>query len=132
VEKYGPQALAGEEEVAKSQSLPGMPQPDINLSADFYDFGTMRASDVVNHVFTVENVGDAKLLIKDVKSLCACTQATIAAREIPPGGKTELTVTFTPAVHKILGKVTRTVIIESNDPDEPKRELTITAEVKER
>lgn len=130
VEKYGLAILADKEELSKRQPPPGTPQPNISVSADSYDFGSISQSGVVTHVFTVRNDGDAGLVIKDVRALCACTTAAISSEEIPPGGTAELTLTYDPAYHKTVGKVTRTVVIESNDLDEPDKRVTITADVK--
>jgi hypothetical protein len=85
----------------------------------------------VTHVFTVENVGDAELRITSVRSLCPCVTATISSKDIPPGGKAELFATFSPREHKVTGEATRTIVIVSNDPDEPQKRVTISAEVKE-
>jgi len=132
VEEYGLSILADEEELSKRQPPPGALQPNISVAPDSHDFGSIPQSEVVTHVFTVRNDGDAELVIKDVRALCACTTAAISSKEIPPGGTAELTVTYDPAYFKTVGKITQTVVIESNDPDEPRKKVTITADVKER
>ena len=132
VERYGLAILASEEELAKRQPPPGTPQPNIRLSADFHDFGTIVQSSVVSHTFTVENTGDAELVIYKVRSSCVCTTAEISSERIPPGGTAKLTITFQPALRKLKGEITQKVFIQSNDPDEARKTLIIKAYVEER
>jgi cytochrome c-type biogenesis protein CcmH/NrfF len=55
----------------------------------------------------------------------------VLLKDIPPGGKAELFATFSPREHKVTGEATRTIVVMSNDPDEPQKRVTISAEVKE-
>lgn len=103
--------------------------PDIELSSLHYDFGTVESEDNLEQTFQVANRGNADLVINQFYTTCGCTTARLTAGIIPPGQEAELTVYFDADFHPVEGRVERTVIIGSNDPDEPEVILTITVDV---
>ena len=105
----------------------GISPPDIEFSEELWDFGTIKEGDVVTHVFEVKNLGGAELVISKVRPSCGCTAALLSSGEVPPGGTSQIEVTFNSSGFK--GKVTKYIYVESNDPDEPRAKLTITVTV---
>jgi len=101
--------------------------PDIEFSEELWDFGTIKHGDVVTHVFEVKNLGGTQLVISKVRPSCGCTAALLSSGEVAPGGTSQIEVTFKSSGFK--GKTTKYVYVESNDPDEPRTRLTITATV---
>ena len=101
--------------------------PGIAFSEELWDFGTIRQGDVVTHMFEVRNTGEAELVISKVRTSCGCTAALLSLPEIVPGGSSKIKVTFDSSGFR--GKVSNYIYVESNDPDEPLRKLTITANV---
>lgn len=86
--------------------------PVIEFEKTSYDFGEIQANQQVETVFNYTNVGDAPLVITDIKSSCGCTVPEDWSRE--PLGKGEsghFTVKFNGSG---ANKVTKTVTITAN------------------
>jgi len=92
-----------------------------------FDFGPVWDLDVVEHTFKIENAGQAPLQIKHVRSTCGCTAVDAKPQTLAPGASTDIRVRLT--VAGLGGKVTKTVYVESNDPQTPNQALTLTGEV---
>ncbi len=60
--------------------------PKAQVPETTYDFGEVFEDVKLTHTFTIKNIGDALLEIKDIDSDCACTTAD-SDRRIPPGGE---------------------------------------------
>jgi len=108
--------------------------PAIRVTPLIYDLGVVIYGDVVKHIFIIENIGDQPLEITRLSTSCGCTKAmmTEANKIIEPGSSAPMTVTFDPAVHKDdtdLGELSRTIYIETNDPQNPRSQVEITANV---
>lgn len=73
---------------------PDGPLPAFAFEEDIHDFGTIKDGDVVEHVFTFVNTGDAPLIISDAKGSCGCTVPEKPTAPIPVGGTGELKVKF--------------------------------------
>jgi len=101
--------------------------PDIEFSEDLWNFGTVIHGDKVTHVFEVKNLGETVLIINRVRPSCGCTAALLSSSQVSPGGSAQIEVTFNSSGFK--GKVNKYIYVESNDPDEPRKKLTITAVV---
>jgi len=101
--------------------------------------------------FNFENQGQSNLIINKLNSSCGCTSATVIYKgtegpefsmdmpnkknptdwqvSISPGDTATLRVYYDPAVHPdLIGPVTRTVSIFSNDPVSFEQKVTITLE----
>jgi len=104
------------------------PSPRIEFAETTFDFGTMYQNEEVTHLFTFRNVGSALLKIGKVKSSCGCTAAMPEKRELPPGGQTNLRVTFRSG--SMRDRIVKHVYVDSNDPVEPRVTLTVRGEVK--
>lgn len=99
--------------------------PRIELPETTHDFGTVTEGDKVSHTFTVKNTGKAPLVIKRVRSSCGCTAAVTKEKEVPPGGTTEISVTFN--TRGRVGPNRKTITIQSNDEKNPNAKLEIKA-----
>lgn len=104
--------------------------PKISVTPEVHDFGMIESGDKVTVKFAVTNEGDAELVIKDINTSCGCTAVITSAKNIAPGGRAEVEAIFDSAGHT--GKVSKTVTIVSNDPQQPQKDLTITGTVTER
>ena len=60
------------------------PGPKAEVPETAFDFGEIFEDRELTHTFTIKNIGDALLEIKDIDSDCACTAAD-SDRRIPPG-----------------------------------------------
>lgn len=73
---------------------PDGPLPAFAFEEEIHDFGTIKDGDVVEHIFTFVNTGDAPLIISDAKGSCGCTVPEKPTGPIPVGGTGELKVKF--------------------------------------
>ncbi len=109
---------------------PRLALPDLAKTNYVYDFGDIPPDEIVETMVTVQNKGTKDLVIKSVRASCGCTAANTGSDVIPPGGTTQLRVTYDPTYNNDAGKqITRQVVIESNDPAAPVVEFTIRANV---
>lgn len=70
------------------------PFPSISFGKMEHDFGTLNEGDVVDHVFTFTNTGDAPLIISKAEATCGCTVPKWPREPIPVGGTGEIQVQF--------------------------------------
>ncbi len=93
------------------------------------DFGIVARGERIAHGFVVRNEGDGVLNITEVKPTCGCTVAKFD-RTVPPGGTglIEAEVETT----NLRGPIAKSVQVFTNDPDNPKLNLVIKANVKSR
>lgn len=59
-----------------------------------YDFGSVKAGEVVSKTFAFTNTGKVPLLITDARSTCGCTVADYPEHLILPGEKGKILVEF--------------------------------------
>lgn len=121
-------------------------KPKVSISNLSADLGTMKASDEKKADFTIENTGSKSLQIFKVSSSCDCTfgQITIEDKVSPefsmhsknkwigtiaPEKKATLSVIYRPFIMPVKGEVTREVFMETNDPDNPRLDFTVKANV---
>jgi uncharacterized Tic20 family protein len=99
--------------------------PHIQLSSEAWDFGTLRRGEHVSHVLTIENAGTEVLRISQIRSSCATCSVVEGYKErLQPGESTEVKVTFRAEGKK--GRITKTVYIDTDDPDQPRSIFRIT------
>ena len=99
----------------------------IEFKSETIDYGEiMKGSDGLR-IFEFTNVGDAPLVIEDVKSSCGCTVPKKPEEPILPGKTGEIEVKYDT---KIVGPIRKTVTVYSNS-DEPIKALKIKGLVKE-
>lgn len=105
----------------------GSGNPVIYITETQYDFGKVNEGDKVNHTFTFVNKGSANLIIKDIKTSCGCTAALLSQDNLAPGQEGTLKIELDTKNRS--GKMSRTVTINSNDPNDPAKILTIYADI---
>ena len=97
----------------------------IELAEVEHDFGTVTEGETVKHTFIVKNTGTTPLLISRVRSSCGCTAAVTKDKEVPPGGQTEIEVSFNTTGR--MGPNRKTITIQSNDDKNPNAKIEIKA-----
>jgi len=110
--------VAGEQSVAV---------PTIYFPETQHDFGKVSEGEKVNYTFRFVNKGTSELIIKDVKSSCGCTAALLNSSNLKPGQEGTLKVEFDTKNRS--GKNSKTVTVQSNDPKDPTKILTIYADI---
>lgn len=106
---------------------PTSPDPVAWVDSERHDYGTIPATEPVDHVFRVRNMGGAPLNIARVQTSCGCTAAVLDHQYLKPGEETRLKITFDPRGRN--GQQTRTVWVHSNDPKSPQKQILIQATI---
>jgi uncharacterized cupredoxin-like copper-binding protein len=101
--------------------------PTIYFPEVQHDFGQVSEGEKVNYTFSFINKGTSELIIKDVKSSCGCTAALLSSSNIKPGQEGTIKVEFD--TKNKSGKNSKTVTVQSNDPKDPTKILTIYADI---
>jgi hypothetical protein len=100
-------------------------QPNLQIEGGFtYDWGDVKPEDSpLKAKIKIMNAGDADLKITNVKPGCGCTTAPLEKDVIPPGGNTFLDVSL--RMDNYTGDITKTIMIESNDPNKKRQMLRL-------
>lgn len=101
--------------------------PTIYFPETQHDFGQVSEGEKINYTFRFVNKGQSELVIKDVKSSCGCTAALVSSSNIKPGQEGTIKVEFDTKNRS--GKNSKTVTVQSNDPKDPTKILTIYADI---
>lgn len=99
--------------------------PRIESIDPIYDFGKAYRGQMIEHTFTIQNVGDAPLAIQGVQRDCGCTGATIDKEHLMPGEELEIDIWLNTA-NLGEGDLEKSVRIQTDDPNEPETILTMT------
>lgn len=110
-----------------SSSVKKIKGPSIYFPRVTYDFGKMQQGAVVDHLFKFYNKGSSKLIIKDIRTSCGCTAAIVKSKELAPGQESELRVQFDSSGK--IGKLSRRIMVYSNDPHNIEQLIFIYADV---
>ncbi len=102
-------------------------EPRLLLSEESWHYGEVLPDQIVSHLFTLKNDGEAKLIIESVYSSCSCVTVELTDKEIAAGKETQLKATFDPSGYE--GKVTKQIIIKSNDPENPEKRIDLSINV---
>jgi hypothetical protein len=117
-------ALASAAAIAQDRA-PKLPRIAAEPSA--FDFGKALPQRTLEKEFVIRNYGGADLKIENVTTSCGCTVARLANDVIPPGKSLPLRVAL--ETRSILGRVERRVLIRSNDPANPRLEISLSVTV---
>ncbi|NBL65312.1 DUF1573 domain-containing protein [Flavobacterium sp. NST-5] len=84
--------------------------PKIEFKQEIIDYGTVSRDDSGVRIFEFTNVGDAPLVISDVKSSCGCTVPKRPTEPVEPGktGQIEVKYNMNP------GTINKTITVMSN------------------
>ncbi|MGH7906312.1 MAG: DUF1573 domain-containing protein [Candidatus Binataceae bacterium] len=104
------------------------PQPKLVIAHPVYNFGGVLNGPPVGHTFTIRNAGDAELIIGQVIASCGCTAAKPTRTHIPPGQTSQIAVEINTKV--LSGQSEHTVMLLTNDPQNPKAVLKLVGDVK--
>lgn len=106
--------------IGSSQETTPEPEngPVITFTEKIFDFGQIASGEVVEHVFTFTNTGNAPLIISNAKGSCGCTVPSYARETaIAPGESSDMTVRFNSRGKS--GIQSKTVTIYSNAQNSP-------------
>lgn len=123
-----PQGKDGGSETQSSPPESSASGPKIEAIDSKYQFGEVWAGFKVKHTFEIRNTGDSMLDITKVKPGCGCTLAGQYDRKIPPGGVGKIPISLNTS--RLRSKVTKTITVTSNDPNQPSFKLFLKGTVK--
>lgn len=105
--------------------------PSIYFTEVSWDFGEITPDELPSHIFRFKNVGDAVLIIKGTKVSCdSCIDPMISARELNPGEEGEIEITVNSL--EMIGRFTKRIYIESNDPVNPQATIIVSGFIREK
>jgi tetratricopeptide (TPR) repeat protein len=105
--------------------------PSIYFSENSWDFGEITPDELPTHIFEFRNIGDEVLIIKEAKVSCeSCIDHIISTEELNPGEEGELKITVNSL--DIIGRFTKRIYVESNDPVNPRVVVTVSGFIKEK
>ena len=112
---------------ATAMTAAGADRPHAVPTEPIKDFETVAKGEVIVHEFEIKNEGTAVLEIKNVRPACGCTVASYD-RKIAPGkaGKVKTSV----KTDNFSGPIAKSIAVFTNDPDNPKVQLVVKANVK--
>jgi hypothetical protein len=110
-------------------AAPPGPQPKAVATDPLYDFGSALEGKMLEHSFTLKNEGQGTLEIRGTKTSCGCTIATPKVSHLAPGESTTIEVGFDTHFQK--GHQVRTILVYTNDPDNPSLAMTFQGNVKQ-
>jgi len=102
--------------------------PFIRFDRRSWDFGELPQHTRVTQTFRIANEGTETLRLLKVEPDCGCTLIELDDRELEPGESVDLKVMFDSRDFE--GEQRKVIIIETNDPGEPRIDLLLTANVK--
>jgi hypothetical protein len=101
--------------------------PRIVVEPEGYDFGRALQQKTLTKEFSIRNLGTDELVIENVSTTCGCTAAVPGEKAIKPGGSTPLHVEL--QTRAATGKIERTVLVRTNDPEKGVYEVKVQADV---
>lgn len=108
---------------------PAPASPRIAVEPASFDFGKAVRNRTLRKEFTLRNFGNADLVIERVTTTCGCTVAEGYSNVLKPGRSTALRVSL--ETRSYSGRMTRSVLIKSNDPTNALLEVKVEAAVVE-
>ncbi|MDY0779711.1 DUF1573 domain-containing protein [Tenacibaculum sp. IB213877] len=90
---------------------------EFKFESETIDYGKIAQGSEGKRVFEFTNVGEAPLIIKDIKSTCGCTVPKKPEKPIMPGEKGQIEVSYDT---KRLGGFSKAITIYSNAKEERK------------
>lgn len=103
------------------------PTPKIQFEETTFDFGIIGQNKKITHIYPFRNAGEKPLCIEKIETSCNCSASVVSKKEIPPGKKGEIRVTFHSG--KYIGRQEKNINVYSNDPQDPIVMLLISGDV---
>ena len=106
-------------------------RPQIAITENNLNLGEVVNGEVVTREITVQNVGQADLVIASVTTSCGCTRATLEPMTISPGERGTLHIEFDSGAHgpELTGVLIRQIFVTSNDPQQPEMVVELEANI---
>ncbi len=114
--------------IVSGQTPPKEKTSKINFQETKHDFGKVVQGVELVYEYKFKNDGEDTLVIKNVRASCGCTGASIGdKKKFENGEEGEIKVTFNTTGRS--GMQSKTVSVQSNDPENPNAVLSFTCEI---
>ncbi|RIJ45877.1 DUF1573 domain-containing protein [Maribellus luteus] len=90
-------------------------QTTIVFDTDVYDFGTLKAGEMVVCTFTFTNTGTADYRIENIETECGCIEVQFPQEAVKPGQKGNVEVEFDSS--GMVGREYKTIEIHGNSKE---------------
>jgi hypothetical protein len=119
----------GEEPSASTPATaePNGPAPKIVFENAIHDFGYIAPGAINTCEFNFQNKGAGTLIISEITKTCGCTVPELAKKQYAPDEEGFIKVTY--SADRGAGVRTRNLYVLSNDPNNPRVELTVKATI---
>ncbi|MBI4578693.1 MAG: DUF1573 domain-containing protein, partial [Planctomycetes bacterium] len=111
-----------------AQTQPAGPPPKFRCDELVYNFGTVWASEKVEHAFILHNDGEGVMTI-EARGTCGCT-ATEYDKTIAPGGQGKVKAVLTTGNYTV--PMNKIIVVTTNDLAQKTVNLTLSGNVKQR
>jgi len=119
------QPVVAAAESTESTKSPGAPK--IAFETVIHDFGDVGPTTNSVCEFRFTNIGTGILKIEDIVKTCGCTPFELEKKEYAPGESGVLKVQY--YSDNVLGRVSKNLVVRTNDRTQPEIELAIAARV---
>jgi hypothetical protein len=102
-------------------------QPAIRFDQEVFTFQPVLEGDSVEVAFAFRNMGSRPLIIHDVSTSCGCTTAEYPSAPLKPGERGVVRTTFRSRGYS--GDVLLTLLVKSNDSQDPMKALHVRGKV---
>lgn len=113
--------------LAAAAAWAGAGQPRAVFKETTHDFGKVKQGEVVSWEFVFKNEGGVPLVVEKVETTCGCTAALVSEKTIAPGKEGKVKATFDTRGYS--GRLARYLYVVTNDSENPRRELSLAAEI---
>lgn len=101
--------------------------PKLKFDETKHYFGKVKEGDKVDYTFKYKNIGKVTLNIKSADVTCDCIETKLSKTTLKAGETGTLKVTLDTTER--LGKISRNIMVQSDDPEEPRMIVTIFADI---
>ena len=101
--------------------------PRIRVEPAGFDFGRALPQKTLQKEFRIRNFGDQDLVIENISTTCGCTAALMESKVVKPGESSQLRVSLQTRDYR--GRVVRSVLVRTNDPEAPITDIKLEANV---
>ncbi|MBX2966847.1 MAG: DUF1573 domain-containing protein [Cyclobacteriaceae bacterium] len=101
--------------------------PQLRLSAQTLEYGSMKQNQAVTRAVDITNTGKSLLEVRSVVGNCTCIKTEVNKQKLKPGESATISISFNPQDRK--GAQTKSVTVYSSDPVNPVQRVTLTGAV---
>lgn len=102
--------------------------PKAQFSTQYFNFADTKKGEVLTREFTISNIGNTPLIVRDVQSGGQISSSIAAGVTIAPGDQRSFKLTLN-TKNAPQGRILKSLVIILNDPNRPMREMRLAANI---